>query len=96
MQYKFEWDPKKAKQNIKKHGTSFEVAAEVLLDPRALTIFDNTHSEDEERWITMGRCKNGQLIVLCHTFEETPGKALIRIISARKPEKSEAKQYWRK
>jgi len=44
MQYNFEWEPVKAKSNIKKHKVSFERAAEVFLDPFMLSIFDNAHS----------------------------------------------------
>jgi len=44
----FEWDEKKAKQNIKKHGISFEEAATVFGDPFSITIYDPLHSKDEE------------------------------------------------
>ena len=56
MQYNFEWDPNKAKSNIKKHGVKFELAANVFKDPLMLTLFDEAHSEgDEERWNTLGK-----------------------------------------
>ena len=59
MQYNFEWDPAKAKINIRKHDVSFELGAEIFLDPLQLTIFDDEHSESEERWITLGKEKMG-------------------------------------
>ena len=48
MRYTFEWDPVKAKENLRKHGTSFEDAAELFLDPFAVSILDEEHSEEEE------------------------------------------------
>ena len=54
MIYSFEWDTDKAKTNLMKHDVSFEDAASIFRDPKALTLFDDSHSEDEERWITIG------------------------------------------
>lgn len=48
------WDPAKAQTNLAKHGVSSAQAASVLLDPLALTVFDTSHSQDEERWFTLG------------------------------------------
>jgi len=52
--YHFEWDPRKARQNLKRHGVAFDRAATIFLDRSALTEFDEAHSEAEERWITLG------------------------------------------
>lgn len=94
MQYNFEWDPVKAKQNLRKHGGSFERAAQVFLDSLMLSIYDEEHSEEEERWITLGMDRNGVLLVVVHTFREIdPDNCNIRIISARKATKREAQQY---
>lgn len=94
MHLNFEWDPKKAKQNNKKHNVSFEVATTIFLDPNALTIYDDTHSESEDRWITMGISRNGNVIIVVHTYkEETDQRASVKIISARKATKNEIKQY---
>jgi len=54
FQYQFEWDPVKAQRNVKRHGVTFERAATVFLDPEALSELDEEHSQDEERWITLG------------------------------------------
>lgn len=94
MEYNFEWDPVKEKQNIKKHGVSFKRASKVFLDPLAITIFDEEHSENEDRWITIGAEDNEVLLVVVHTFrDEKLQTAVIRVISARKADKDEAKQY---
>ena len=94
MNYNFEWDSDKAKLNFKKHRLGFEVAATVFKDPQALSVFDAEHSEDEERWITMGIASSGNLIVVVHTHkEENENSVKIRIISARKATKNETKQY---
>jgi uncharacterized DUF497 family protein len=96
FQYQFEWDPAKARQNLKKHGISFERAATVFLDPVALSQFDLDSRREEDRWITMGLDRAGALLVVCHTYRnETQEGATIRVISARKATKNETKQYER-
>jgi hypothetical protein len=90
----FEWDPEKAQLNHNKHKVSFEVATTIFLDPNALTIYDDEHSDFEDRWITMGISRNGNILIVVHTFkEETDERASVRIISARKATKNEIKQY---
>ncbi len=86
---KIEWDPKKAKANLSKHGVSFEEAASALSDPMAATAADPDHSLDEERYITFGVSGRDRLLVVAHTEEgET-----IRIISARAASKGEREFY---
>jgi uncharacterized DUF497 family protein len=97
FQYEFEWDPVKARQNLRKHQVAFERAATIFLDPDALSEFDEEESIDEDRWITLGLDRTGVLLVVFHTYrEETEASARIRLISARKPTKNEARQYERK
>ena len=94
MQYNFEWDPTKAKSNLRKHKVSFERASEIFLDPFTLSVFDDTHSSDEDRWITVGKDRNNITIVVIHTFRELDEEtSTIRIISARRATKREDKQY---
>lgn len=94
LRYTFEWDPIKAKENRRKHGISFERAVEVVLDPLAVSLFDEAHSEAEERWITIGRDSQGRLLVLVHTFEEiSDQECRMRVISARKATRQEARDY---
>jgi uncharacterized DUF497 family protein len=86
---KIEWDPKKAKSNLRKHRVSFEEAATALSDPVAATGADPDHSITEERYVTFGVSERGRLLVVAHTDEgET-----IRIISARIASKGERELY---
>lgn len=94
MRYIFEWDPRKAKENLQKHRVSFKRAATIFRDPYALSIFYVEHSEDEDRWITLGIDNSGSLLITVHTFSQINASTCrIRIISARKATKKEARQY---
>ena len=94
MRYNFEWDPVKAKQNSLQHKVSFERATTVFQDVNQLSIFDEDHSDNKERWLTLGLDRNGVLLVVVHTSRETNNLDVnIRIISARKATKKEIKQY---
>jgi len=96
MQYDLEWDLVKARNNRGKHGVSFEEAATVFLDPRMLTVFDDEHGDEEDRWITLGLSATGRLLAVCHTFREhSDGTAAIRVFSARKATQRERQQYER-
>ncbi|MDE0638188.1 MAG: BrnT family toxin [Candidatus Poribacteria bacterium] len=93
MLYNFEWDIEKEKQNNRKHKISFVRATSIFRDPNQISIFDEEHSDNEERWITSGFDKNGVLLVVIHTFKQTELDVDIRIISARKANQTEIKQY---
>jgi uncharacterized protein len=94
VRYDFEWDALKATQNLRKHGISFARAATVFLDPEALSVYDTEHSENEDRWVTVGRDNHGALLVVCHTFREVDASnAVVRIITSRKATVVERKQY---
>lgn len=94
MKYNFEWDARKAAQNKNKHNVSFEEAATVFCDPYALSLYDDKHSQTEDRWFTLGISSTGVLVVVSHSYSETSVKScLIRIISARRATKREQKQY---
>jgi uncharacterized DUF497 family protein len=70
---------------LQKHGVTFEEAATVMRDSRAMNMYDPDHSESEDRWITLGISSSGRLLVVCHTFNEQPGASvMIRIYSARR------------
>ena len=97
VRYNFDWDPAKAESNISKHGVRFERAATVFRDPNAVSVFDDEHSEDEERWPTLGMDSGGAILVVHHTFTNVDtNNCSIRLISARKATKPEAKQYEQK
>jgi uncharacterized DUF497 family protein/predicted DNA binding CopG/RHH family protein len=74
----YEWDPDKARENIAKHGVPFAEASSVLEDDFALTMRD-PFSEEEERWITLGRNEAGRLLVVVYSWRGSD----IRLISAR-------------
>ena len=94
MHYNFEWNPDKARKNIRKHKVSFDSAASVFRDPNAISIVDEEHSKKEDRWLTMGLNSNGVLLIISHTFSIVDvSTRKIRIISARKADKFEAEQY---
>jgi len=94
VEYDFEWDPNKARLNRRKHGVAFEQAATVFRDPRAVSVFDDAHSESEDRWITLGLSADGGVMVVHHTFEEVNARRFrIRIFSSRKATRSETDQY---
>ena len=88
---RFEWDNNKNEINKRKHKISFEEARTVFYDDDALLIDDPEHSRDEERFIILGLSKKANLLVVCHCLRES--ETIIRIISARKATKTEAKQY---
>jgi hypothetical protein len=92
--YDFDWDHDKARKNFRKHRVTFKGAATIFLDKNALSVYDDEHDEAEERWITIGMDSTGNLLVVCHTFNQLDSKTFhIRVISARKPTKKEIKQY---
>ena len=94
LEFDFEWDAVKAASNVIKHGVGFELAASVMFDALALTVFDEAHSQYEERWFTLGVSSNGQLLAVSHTFVTTgAATATIRLISARQATRLERKQY---
>jgi uncharacterized protein len=85
----YEWDPKKAKTNRRKHGVSFEEAATVFLDPLAVTYPDPDHSDAENREITIGHSTKRGVVFLWHTQRGDR----TRIIRARMATRKERKQY---
>lgn len=92
--YEFEWDDAKAETNLRKHGVSFLEAMGVIADPLALTRFDDEHSDEDERWVSLGRSAAGKLLVVVHTFTPTgPSAALVRLISAREATPRERQRY---
>ena len=89
---KFEWDPRKAKSNLDKHGVSFEEASRVLLDPHRIeTYVEAEESHGEDRWKTIGLV---EIVVLTVVYTIRGRDAdIIRLISARKADNHERAQY---
>jgi len=90
---KFSWDAGKARQNIKRHKVSFEEASTVFFDENARLIHNAGHSAKEDRFVLLGLSYKLRLLVVCHCYREK--ERTIRIISARKADKQEQKQYGR-
>jgi len=86
---KFEWDPRKAENNLRKHGVSFDEAASVFLDRLALSGPDPEHSAGESRYVTFGISRLGRLLAVSHTYRPSA----IRIITARRMTRGERKLY---
>lgn len=89
MELTFEWHERKAKENLRKHGVSFDQTKSVSSDPFLLTFPDKEHSQGEERFINIGRSSRGNVLVVIHTERE----GSIRIISSRKATVSEQHTY---
>ena len=85
----FEWDANKAAKNLDKHRVDFAEAATVFDDPMFITVVDDQHSADEERYITLGLSAQGQLLLVAHTDRASR----IRIISARRATRKEESFY---
>ena len=89
MALNFEWDQKKASDNLAKHGINFDEASTVFSDPLSLTIYDPARSQEEDRFIIIGSSHRQNLLVVVHTERGDN----IRIISARHASRSERKDY---
>ena len=81
------WDPEKATKNLRKHRIDFADAATVLEDDDALTISDD--DPDEDRFVTIGCDALGRVLLVIYTWRDEE----IRLISARKAEPQERRQY---
>jgi uncharacterized DUF497 family protein len=85
----FEWDPSKAKRNLRNHRVAFREASTVFRDPLSITVYDPDHSEQEDRFITIGWSAAGRLLMVAHT-DRGPR---IRILSARELNRRERRAY---
>ncbi len=88
---RFEWDSRKAAANLCKHGVSFEEARSVFFDEQARLIDDPDHSDEEDRFVLLGLSGALRLLLVCHCYR-SEGE-VIRIISARRATRTEAKFY---
>jgi uncharacterized protein len=87
----FVWDEVKSRANVSKHGVSFEEARTVFFDENARLMHDPDHSKNEDRFVLLGMSRKPRLLLVCHCYREDD--QLIRIISARKATRAEARQY---
>lgn len=84
-----DWDPKKAVSNQRKHGVSFHAAGTALEDPLGTTYPDPAHSQEEERFITIGSSALQRILVVAHADRGDS----VRLISARRATKRERQFY---
>jgi uncharacterized DUF497 family protein len=84
----FEWNDRKATQNVAKHGVLFEYAVRVFLDPHRLDSEDTRRDYSEERRFTLGMVE-GRLFAIAYT----PRGKVVRVISARKANEREQRKY---
>ncbi len=86
----FDWEPVKAETNIRKHGVSFDEASSSVLDPWAIIIEDEAHSQSEDRRIAIGMSIRSRVLFVVHLEEDEQS---VRIISARKATAKERRDY---
>jgi uncharacterized DUF497 family protein len=91
MDLVFEWDERKNRANQRKHGVSFEEARSTFLDENARVLPDPEHSEEEDRFVLLGLSASLRILIVCHCYREE--ESVIRIISARKADRDEQRQY---
>jgi len=89
--FRFDWDPAKARENLRKHGISFDEARTVFADDNAILLDDPDHSTDEDRFALLGLSAPLRILVVAHCYRE--GESVVRLISARKATRSERAQY---
>ena len=89
---RFIWNDAKDRANQRTHEVSFEEARTAFLDENARVYFDPDHSDAEDRFILLGISLQLRVLVVCHCYRE--GEWVVRIISARKADKQEQKDYW--
>ncbi|GMV33671.1 MAG: hypothetical protein AMXMBFR60_15000 [Chloroflexota bacterium] len=64
--YKFEWDENKARINLAKHKISFDEGRTIFADPFLITIADDEHSHNEDRFVSMGKSTNERILLVVH------------------------------
>jgi hypothetical protein len=90
----FEWDENKARANLEKHKVSFDEARTIFADPFLITFVDEVHSDEEERFPSIGRSESNRVLLAVHTEREEKDEAIIiRIISCRKATSTERRRY---
>jgi len=91
MPIRFDWDPRKERRNRQRHDIGFDDASTIFADDLSITIPDPEHSQEDERWVTIGLSHRERLLVVVHT--EQDGHEVVRIISARPADRDERREY---
>lgn len=89
---RFTWDERKSTTNAQKHGVTLEEAKTSFSDEYARVFYDPDHSDDETRFLLLGLSARLRVLVVVHCFRES--ETLVRIISARKADRQEQRDYW--
>lgn len=87
-EFRIQFDPEKARENLRKHRVHLADGESVLYDERGLTIEDNDH--EEQRWVTIGDDGTGRILVVAYTYRDPD---YVRLISARKAAPHEIEDY---
>lgn len=90
---RYEWDESKNRSNQRKHGVAFEESRTSFLDENARLVVDPDHSDEEDRFILVGLSIRLRLLVVSHCYRES--ERVVRILSARKADPSERRDYAR-
>ena len=91
MALKFEWDERKSASNQRSHQVSFEEAKTVFSDENAVEFYDPDHSDAEDRYLMLGISAKLRVLIVSYCYRKD--HEAIRIISARKANSKEEKQY---
>jgi uncharacterized DUF497 family protein len=86
----FDWDTDKNNVNLQKHGVTFREAESVFYDKRAIIADDDEHSQDEDRFVIVGKSKKSRILLACYCIRHSD---TVRIISARKATAAESDWY---
>jgi len=89
MDFYYDWNEAKAIANYRKHGVSFEEAQTVFLDELSGTVYDASHSQDEDRYIDIGQSAIGRILVVVYTYQDN----VVWIISSRQATPAERRTY---
>ena len=87
----FEWDSRKARENLRSHGVSFQEARSVFYDDYAIQFYDDDHSKGEDRFLMLGLSDLTRMLIVVHAVRGESD--IIRIISARKATRDEQAHY---
>ena len=94
MELIFDWDVAKDRKNIRKHKITFEEAKTIFHDAYLITYPDEVHSDNEDRYISIGYSTHSRILLAIHTeHQETDDNTVIRIISCRKATPAERRYY---
>jgi uncharacterized DUF497 family protein len=90
---RFDWDPAKGRENLRKHGVGFQTASLVFEDPWILSRKDLSHDDAEDRYNALGEIGAGAILFVVYTWRERDGEETIRLISARGASAQEKRSY---